>query len=130
MASLVTPTGGGGRRPHPRLRGSDPGSPLPSCRDWYVNGNYLVILVSVTVILPLALMRQLGECDRARALGGDVGRMHWRGPPSLTAPPPTLCRLPGLLQRLLSQLHGVLPNCSESPSAGGGRGQVSLVNLC
>ncbi|XP_054450817.1 sodium-coupled neutral amino acid transporter 3 [Pteronotus mesoamericanus] len=28
--------------------------------DWYVNGNYLVILVTVTVILPLALMRQLG----------------------------------------------------------------------
>ncbi|KAI6051725.1 sodium-coupled neutral amino acid transporter 3 [Marmota monax] len=27
---------------------------------WYMNGNYLVILVSVTVILPLALMRQLG----------------------------------------------------------------------
>ncbi|KAM9185882.1 sodium-coupled neutral amino acid transporter 3 isoform 2-T3 [Dugong dugon] len=29
-------------------------------RNWYVNGNYLVILVSVTIILPLALMRQLG----------------------------------------------------------------------
>ncbi|KAI6077151.1 Sodium-coupled neutral amino acid transporter 3 [Aix galericulata] len=28
--------------------------------DWYLNGNYLVILVSVTVILPLALMKQLG----------------------------------------------------------------------
>ncbi|ELV09635.1 Sodium-coupled neutral amino acid transporter 3 [Tupaia chinensis] len=28
--------------------------------DWYMNGKYLVILVSVTVILPLALMRQLG----------------------------------------------------------------------
>uniref|UniRef100_A0A452FRQ1 Solute carrier family 38 member 3 n=1 Tax=Capra hircus TaxID=9925 RepID=A0A452FRQ1_CAPHI len=28
--------------------------------DWYTNGNYLVILVSVVVILPLALMRQLG----------------------------------------------------------------------
>ncbi|KAM6169689.1 sodium-coupled neutral amino acid transporter 3 [Rhynchocyon petersi] len=27
---------------------------------WYINGNYLVILVSLTVILPLALMRQLG----------------------------------------------------------------------
>ncbi|KAM5293017.1 sodium-coupled neutral amino acid transporter 3 [Ctenodactylus gundi] len=27
---------------------------------WYLNGNYLVILVSITVILPLALMRQLG----------------------------------------------------------------------
>lgn len=38
------------------------------CRDWYMNGNYLVILVSVIIILPLALMRQLGECGRARAL--------------------------------------------------------------
>lgn len=28
--------------------------------DWYMNGNYLVILVSITIILPLALMRQLG----------------------------------------------------------------------
>ncbi|XP_062970109.1 sodium-coupled neutral amino acid transporter 3 [Cynocephalus volans] len=28
--------------------------------DWYMNGNYLVILVSVIIILPLALMRQLG----------------------------------------------------------------------
>ncbi|NXG39729.1 S38A3 protein, partial [Dromaius novaehollandiae] len=28
--------------------------------DWYVNGNYLVILVSIIVILPLALMKQLG----------------------------------------------------------------------
>lgn len=30
-------------------------------RDWYMNGNYLVILVSVTIILPLALMKQLGK---------------------------------------------------------------------
>lgn len=110
--------------------GSDPGSPLPSRRNWYLNGNYLVILVSVTVILPLALMRQLGECGRARASEGDVGGMYGRGPPSLTAPPRTLRRLPGVLQRLLSQLHGVLPNRSESPSAGGGRGQVSVLNLC
>uniref|UniRef100_A0A2K6PH75 Solute carrier family 38 member 3 n=1 Tax=Rhinopithecus roxellana TaxID=61622 RepID=A0A2K6PH75_RHIRO len=28
--------------------------------DWFINGNYLVILVSVIIILPLALMRQLG----------------------------------------------------------------------
>ncbi|PNJ32287.1 SLC38A3 isoform 7 [Pongo abelii] len=33
---------------------------LEKTSDWYMNGNYLVILVSVTVILPLALMRQLG----------------------------------------------------------------------
>ncbi|KAM4652491.1 sodium-coupled neutral amino acid transporter 3 [Discoglossus pictus] len=28
--------------------------------DWYLNGNYLVIMVSVSIILPLALMKQLG----------------------------------------------------------------------
>ncbi|XP_041748675.1 sodium-coupled neutral amino acid transporter 3 isoform X2 [Coregonus clupeaformis] len=27
---------------------------------WYLNGNYLVIMVSISVILPLALMKQLG----------------------------------------------------------------------
>uniref|UniRef100_A0A8C4Y3V9 Solute carrier family 38 member 3 n=1 Tax=Gopherus evgoodei TaxID=1825980 RepID=A0A8C4Y3V9_9SAUR len=29
-------------------------------QDWYLNGNYLVILISLTIILPLALMKQLG----------------------------------------------------------------------
>ncbi|CAH2312541.1 sodium-coupled neutral amino acid transporter 3 [Pelobates cultripes] len=28
--------------------------------DWYMNGNYLVIMVSACIILPLALMKQLG----------------------------------------------------------------------
>ncbi|XP_012693935.2 sodium-coupled neutral amino acid transporter 3-like isoform X2 [Clupea harengus] len=28
--------------------------------EWYLNGNYLIIIVSITVILPLALMKQLG----------------------------------------------------------------------
>ncbi|CAI9554687.1 unnamed protein product [Staurois parvus] len=28
--------------------------------DWYLNGNYLVIMVSICIILPLALMKQLG----------------------------------------------------------------------
>ncbi|KAI4898486.1 hypothetical protein NFI96_020942 [Prochilodus magdalenae] len=28
--------------------------------EWYINGNYLIIIVSLGVILPLALMRQLG----------------------------------------------------------------------
>ncbi|XP_032370296.1 sodium-coupled neutral amino acid transporter 3 isoform X1 [Etheostoma spectabile] len=28
--------------------------------EWYLNGNYLVIIVSISVILPLALMKQLG----------------------------------------------------------------------
>uniref|UniRef100_A0A8C5BZP4 Solute carrier family 38 member 3a n=1 Tax=Gadus morhua TaxID=8049 RepID=A0A8C5BZP4_GADMO len=29
-------------------------------KEWYMNGNYLVIIVSILVILPLALMKQLG----------------------------------------------------------------------
>nr|XP_057911761.1 sodium-coupled neutral amino acid transporter 3-like [Doryrhamphus excisus]XP_057911762.1 sodium-coupled neutral amino acid transporter 3-like [Doryrhamphus excisus] len=28
--------------------------------EWYLNGNYLVVIISVAVILPLALMKQLG----------------------------------------------------------------------
>ncbi|XP_061778656.1 sodium-coupled neutral amino acid transporter 3-like isoform X3 [Nerophis ophidion] len=28
--------------------------------EWYMNGNYLVVIVSIAVILPLALMKQLG----------------------------------------------------------------------
>lgn len=31
-----------------------------SLREWYLNGNYLIIIVSALIILPLALMRQLG----------------------------------------------------------------------
>uniref|UniRef100_A0A8B9PKR5 Solute carrier family 38 member 3 n=1 Tax=Apteryx owenii TaxID=8824 RepID=A0A8B9PKR5_APTOW len=37
--------------------------------DWYMNGNYLVILVSITIILPLALMKQLGKSGSS--LGSD-----------------------------------------------------------
>lgn len=66
-----------------------------------MNGNYLVILVSVIIILPLALMRQLGECGRVRALEGMLEAYTMGGAPGLRVPPP-LCRLPGLLQRLLS----------------------------
>uniref|UniRef100_A0A8C6TXN7 Solute carrier family 38 member 3a n=1 Tax=Neogobius melanostomus TaxID=47308 RepID=A0A8C6TXN7_9GOBI len=29
--------------------------------EWYLNGNYLVVIVSIAVILPLALMKQLGK---------------------------------------------------------------------
>lgn len=36
---------------------------LPLCREWYLNGNYLVVIVSIAVILPLALMKQLGKCE-------------------------------------------------------------------
>lgn len=87
-------------------------SPQP-CRDWYLNGNYLVILVSVTVILPLALMRQLGECGRDKPQKTCCRALEQRTS-SLTAPL-ALHRLPGLLQRLLPQLHGVLSDCGQSP---------------
>ena len=112
--------------------GSDLGFPIPPGRDWYMNGNYLVILVSVTIILPLALMRQLGEYGSARALEGHIGRTSPRGSPVSQPLLPRLCRLPGLLQRLLPQLHGILPNRGESLSmvAEGGRGQVSSGLLC
>uniref|UniRef100_A0A669CRM7 Solute carrier family 38 member 3 n=1 Tax=Oreochromis niloticus TaxID=8128 RepID=A0A669CRM7_ORENI len=33
----------------------------PNSDLWYLNGNYLVIMVSASIILPLALMKQLGE---------------------------------------------------------------------
>uniref|UniRef100_A0A8C6LHG5 Solute carrier family 38 member 3 n=1 Tax=Nothobranchius furzeri TaxID=105023 RepID=A0A8C6LHG5_NOTFU len=33
----------------------------PNSDVWYLNGNYLVVMVSASVILPLALMKQLGE---------------------------------------------------------------------
>lgn len=36
--------------------------------EWYLNGNYLVVIVSIAVILPLALMKQLGEYERHQAL--------------------------------------------------------------
>ncbi|CAL8382144.1 unnamed protein product [Boreogadus saida] len=36
--------------------------------EWYMNGNYLVIIVSILVILPLALMKQLGVLGYTVAL--------------------------------------------------------------
>uniref|UniRef100_A0A671LFS0 Sodium-coupled neutral amino acid transporter 3-like n=1 Tax=Sinocyclocheilus anshuiensis TaxID=1608454 RepID=A0A671LFS0_9TELE len=32
-----------------------------SSGEWFLNGNYLIIIVSILIILPLALMRQLGK---------------------------------------------------------------------
>uniref|UniRef100_A0A8C5BL41 Amino acid transporter transmembrane domain-containing protein n=1 Tax=Gadus morhua TaxID=8049 RepID=A0A8C5BL41_GADMO len=32
----------------------------PERREWYMNGNYLIVIVSVLIILPLALMKHLG----------------------------------------------------------------------
>lgn len=49
------------RCPHTRLNLFLTTNSVYSYRVWYMDGNYLVILVSVTIILPLALMRQLGE---------------------------------------------------------------------
>lgn len=30
-------------------------------REWYTNGDYLVLMVSVVIILPLSLLRNLGK---------------------------------------------------------------------
>lgn len=32
----------------------------PSLREWFLNGNFLIIIVSALIILPLSLMKQLG----------------------------------------------------------------------
>lgn len=31
------------------------------CREWYTNGDYLVLLVTFFIILPLSLLRNLGK---------------------------------------------------------------------
>lgn len=68
-----------------------------------------MILVSVTVILPLALMKQLGKWG-TEGLGGAQGA---GGSPVPTAAPLSPPRLPRLRQRLLPQLHGFLPHLGE-----------------
>lgn len=55
--------------PHTRLSLFLTMDSVYSYRVWYMDGNYLVILVSVTIILPLALMRQLGESAES-TIGG------------------------------------------------------------
>lgn len=102
-------------------------------RDWYMNGNYLVILVSVTIILPLALMKQLGKSGRRYPWGsgtlglprgdgasldvlGKEGTLSQCKGPTLTHQPlSSLPRLPWLRQRLLPQLYGLLPHLGERP---------------
>lgn len=96
-------------RPMPRQSGAV--SRPSASRDWYMNGNYLVILVSVTVILPLALMKQLGKsggcCLWHQGLApqgsGRVTMPAWgwwarRGHPASmrVLPAPTSCSYPSL----------------------------------
>lgn len=53
-------------------------------RDWYMNGNYLVILVSLTIILPLALMKQLGKSVMLPAtLASGTSVLRWGDSASL-----------------------------------------------
>ncbi|XP_020771596.1 sodium-coupled neutral amino acid transporter 3 [Odocoileus virginianus] len=75
--------------------------------DWYMNGNYLVILVSVVVILPLALMRQLGY------LGYSSGF-------SLS------CMMFFLIAVIYKKFH--VP-CPLSPNVGNTTSNVSLVEI-
>lgn len=114
-----------------------------SLREWFLNGNYLIIIVSACIILPLALMRQLGMfslillshfcsvfltffttrhnrsattpiccCSpvfQVVAVLLAIGKTLWSSYHSLP------CRLPGLHQRFLPHLHGVLPHLGEPP---------------
>lgn len=41
--------------------GSDLISTCCVCSEWYLNGNYLVVFVSIGVILPLSLLKNLGK---------------------------------------------------------------------
>lgn len=31
------------------------------CSEWYLNGNYVVVLVSIGIILPLSMLKNLGK---------------------------------------------------------------------
>uniref|UniRef100_A0A665TMM2 Solute carrier family 38 member 3b n=1 Tax=Echeneis naucrates TaxID=173247 RepID=A0A665TMM2_ECHNA len=50
---------------------ADPDSDL-----WYINGNYLVVMVSASIILPLALMKQLGESRFSSMFSGSLAYFH------------------------------------------------------
>uniref|UniRef100_A0A7N6BTI1 Solute carrier family 38 member 3b n=1 Tax=Anabas testudineus TaxID=64144 RepID=A0A7N6BTI1_ANATE len=53
---------------------------------WYLNGNYLVIMVSASIILPLALMKQLGEKENTKIAGKNkVGHLSFK-PAAYTIP--------------------------------------------
>lgn len=41
-----------------------PPRPKLSRSEWYLNGNYLVVFVSIGVILPLSLLKNLGKGSR------------------------------------------------------------------
>uniref|UniRef100_A0A665TNL7 Solute carrier family 38 member 3b n=1 Tax=Echeneis naucrates TaxID=173247 RepID=A0A665TNL7_ECHNA len=43
---------------------------------WYINGNYLVVMVSASIILPLALMKQLGESRFSSMFSGSLAYFH------------------------------------------------------
>ena len=117
-------------------------------RDWYMNGNYLVILVSVTIILPLALMKQLGKSEGCRlrhrrpaprgddvslgVVGKEGAPSQREGPARTHRPLSSLPRLPRLRQWLLPQLYGLLPHLGEhlSARAGGSGCRASFLAGC
>lgn len=101
-------------------------------REWFLNGNYLILIVSALVILPLAVMRRLGmlvlfSCSSCTyhfhqsflfSLVSCLA-LKWCGLPSAAI---NKCaaflllnlRLPRLHEWLLSHLHGVFPHFCES----------------
>lgn len=111
-----------------------------SPREWFLNGNYLIIIVSALIILPLALMKQLGMffillSHFVLFLFPILSHVHHVYPLPIfvvfTLMPCTwikessllksFCnilslqhRLLGLYKWLLPLLHGVFPNLGES----------------
>lgn len=73
------------------------------CSEWYLNGNYMVVMVSLGIILPLSMMKNLGKT----VLG--VRELVFVMSGSVYLTQISSHRVPWLHQRLLSVLYGVLP---------------------
>uniref|UniRef100_A0A8C8E3Z8 Sodium-coupled neutral amino acid symporter 2 n=1 Tax=Oryzias sinensis TaxID=183150 RepID=A0A8C8E3Z8_9TELE len=72
--------------------------------EWYVNGDYLVLMVSLVIILPLSMLRNLGRRPGPRA-------KQTADSAALTSF--VFLRLPRLHQRAVPALHGLLPDRGE-----------------
>lgn len=82
-------------------------------REWYVNGDYLVLMVSLVIILPLSMLRNLGRRRGPRA-------KQTAASAALTSF--VFLRLPRLHQRAVPALHGLLPDRGERRASWFGAG--------
>lgn len=75
------------------------------CSEWYLNGNYVVVLVSIGIILPLSMLKNLGKT----VLGVRELVFVFVMSGSVYLTQISSHRVSWLHQRLLSVLYGVLP---------------------